>query len=782
MRLYGAIQKVEPQDDGTVRVHGIASSEVTDDQGEIIRAEAMRAAVPDYMRFPALREMHQLSAAGTTLEAEVGDDGATRIVAHVVDPVAVAKVRNQVYRGFSIGGRVTQREAGNPKVITGLVLDEISLVDRPANPEAIFDCWKAATETRTLCDEADSSLAAAISSAVAREPFNPPIQIWACGVPDHHHRAKGDAVKCLETRALEAPDFSLKQTAPAFFAAPPEPKPEAGSPGGTKAAIDAAKTAIETAEGALAKFAPGGEQGADGHGNVSATRSSLGSRKELNYADHGYQSDGKRRYPIDTERHIRAAWSYINRPGNTGRYTAEQVKQIKANIIAAWKEKIDIEGPPSAKNDEKASYPALTKAFWDVGRMAQIILELDWLRELIEVEAVMDGDDSSQPARVQALITELCDFLNELVAEEADEILDDTQLEAGSCSLGAPELLAMAAGGRGAVQVAAPLKIGNSKMQKLAAGLLGKAKHSQGDQALADMAHYACDRCIKIGDLSAEEEQHMDRARDHLRKAGAVPLDGSSLDVAGGFGNVASQMRPPLLDFDPGDNATVDTSKRLGSIAAMRSKRGRAHQNLMDLAHECVSKLTDAMACSDLSPSSELRSTPEGSANPEGVKKIGARHSAEMMSHLRAAHAELVVAGAECGAADIGEEELEGTEFESVKALPTRDLAKVLAGERAEKTALVKALSDMVPLLDRLSRRVDDIARTPLPPLTIARGSVSVSKQQDGGTGTAVDGSLSPEAIASALAKMSKEEQTLTLIKASYANPITVHGAATDER
>ncbi len=154
-----------------------------------------------------------------------------------------------------------------------------------------------------------------------------------------------------------------------------------------------------------------------------------------------------------------------------------------------------------------------------------------------------------------------------------------------------------------------------------------------------------------------------------------------------------------------------------------------------------------------------------------------------MMDHLRAAHDDLVAAGAECDAADIGEEELEGTEFESVKALRTRDLAKVLAGERAEKTALVKALSDMVPLLDRLSRRVDDIARTPLPPLTIARGSVSVSKQQDGSsTGGAGDGPLSPEAIASALAKMSKEDQTLTLIKASYANPIPVHGAATGER
>ena len=58
-----------------------------------------------------------------------------------------------------------------------------------------------------------------------------------------------------------------------------------------------------------------------------------------------------------------------------------------------------------------------------------------------------------------------------------------------------------------------------------------------------------------------------------------------------------------------------------------------------------------------------------------------------------------------------------------------------------------------------------------------------MSKQQDGGsTGSAGDNPLSPDALASALAKMSKEEQTLTLIKASYANTIRVLSVATAER
>jgi hypothetical protein len=783
MRLYGAIQKVEPQDDGTVRVHGIASSEVVDDQGEIVRADAMRAAMPDYMRFPALREMHQLSAAGTTLEAEVGDDGATRIVAHVVDPIAITKVRNQVYRGFSIGGRVTQREAGNPKAITGLVLNEISLVDRPANPEAIFDCWKASAVSDATRCRAESRPPATLSPAPMGEPFNPPIQIWACGVADHHHRGKGDAVKCLEGRAFGVTNVHLPPSPQTTLTSPPVSNLEADSATKTEAAIDAAKRAIETAEGALAKLAPGGEQGADGRENMRTSGSFLEGHKELNYADPGYQSDEKRRYPIDTERHIRAAWNYINRPGNAQRYTADQVGRIRAAIIAAWKEKIDIAGPPSATGDEKASSAALTKALRDVGHVAQIIHELDWLQDALGVEAAMEGDDSPQPARLQSIITELCGFLNALVAEETGELLGDAQMDDECLPQRAAELIATTASAPGAARIAALLKTGNPHMQKLAAALIAKANHSQGDQALVDMALCACDRCLKIDGLSVEEKAHMARACDHLREAGAAPSETSSLYAAGDIEHMAPQMEPPPSDFRPGDNATVDSSKGSGAVTAAGGRRGHAHQNLMDIAHECISKLTGGMACFQLSPGSDLGPAPAGSTETEEVAKAGARHSAETMAHLRTAHGHLVAAGAKCDAAGIGEEEHQGTEFESGKTLRTEDLAKVLADERAEKTALVKALGEMVPLLDRLSKRVDDIARTPLPPLTIARGGVSVSKQQDGGnTGSASDSPLSPEAIASALAKMSKEEQTLTLIKASYANPIPVLGAATGER
>ena len=44
-----------------------------------------------------------------------------------------------------------------------------------------------------------------------------------------------------------------------------------------------------------------------------------------------------KKYPIDTDAHIRAAWSYVNHKDNAAKYNAEDVKKIKARIKAAAK-------------------------------------------------------------------------------------------------------------------------------------------------------------------------------------------------------------------------------------------------------------------------------------------------------------------------------------------------------------------------------------------------------------------------------------------------------------
>lgn len=121
-------------------VAGYATSEDLDSQGEVIKISAIKKALPDYMKFANIREMHQLSAVGKAIQATV-DEGkkALYLVAKVVDKIAWEKCKEGVYNGFSIGGRILKKV---DNIIEELSLSEISLVDRPANPSAVFSLVK----------------------------------------------------------------------------------------------------------------------------------------------------------------------------------------------------------------------------------------------------------------------------------------------------------------------------------------------------------------------------------------------------------------------------------------------------------------------------------------------------------------------------------------------------------------------------------------------------------------------------------------------------------------
>jgi len=54
MKLHGEITKVEPQQDGAIKVTGVASTGAIDDAHERVLPEAMKAALPAYMCFGAL--------------------------------------------------------------------------------------------------------------------------------------------------------------------------------------------------------------------------------------------------------------------------------------------------------------------------------------------------------------------------------------------------------------------------------------------------------------------------------------------------------------------------------------------------------------------------------------------------------------------------------------------------------------------------------------------------------------------------------------------------------
>ena len=118
MKLYAEFRKV---DEEQRMVWGYASTETIDSQGETVTRDALVAALPDYLKFANIREMHQPSAVGVAREAEVDDHG-LYIAAHIVDDPAWEKVQAGVYKGFSIGGRVHARDPRNRNMITGIRL------------------------------------------------------------------------------------------------------------------------------------------------------------------------------------------------------------------------------------------------------------------------------------------------------------------------------------------------------------------------------------------------------------------------------------------------------------------------------------------------------------------------------------------------------------------------------------------------------------------------------------------------------------------------------------
>lgn len=136
---YASIIKQEKQEDGTLLVYGKATDDAIDSDNQICDAGWLEKAMPEWFKTGGnIREQHSNIAAGVAKELDSKSDG-HYISALVVDPVSVKKIEAGVLKGFSIGIRsprvVRDNKAANGRIIDGTIV-EVSLVDRPANPNA----------------------------------------------------------------------------------------------------------------------------------------------------------------------------------------------------------------------------------------------------------------------------------------------------------------------------------------------------------------------------------------------------------------------------------------------------------------------------------------------------------------------------------------------------------------------------------------------------------------------------------------------------------------------
>lgn len=163
LSVYASLLKVDDGDDGTAYVYGKATDTGEDLDKQGIDPAWLNKAMPDwYENWGNIRAMHKPEAVGIAKDLQIEEDG-FYIGAKVVDPTAVMKVREGLYKGFSIGIKspiVVRDPRYKGGLIKGGKIVEVSLVDHPANERSKFTLVKADDLEKTLPpivdeDEAD---------------------------------------------------------------------------------------------------------------------------------------------------------------------------------------------------------------------------------------------------------------------------------------------------------------------------------------------------------------------------------------------------------------------------------------------------------------------------------------------------------------------------------------------------------------------------------------------------------------------------------------------------
>lgn len=142
--------EAEHEEETRLYITGVAASSNVDSTGDVISENALENALKEYMKFPTIRYMHRPEPVGRVTNAYV-KDGQLVVEGYIVDPDVILKVKAGVLTALSIGGWIRNYHFENGhRVIDDLRLVEISVVDVPANPEAVIIEYKGIVPTHTI--------------------------------------------------------------------------------------------------------------------------------------------------------------------------------------------------------------------------------------------------------------------------------------------------------------------------------------------------------------------------------------------------------------------------------------------------------------------------------------------------------------------------------------------------------------------------------------------------------------------------------------------------------
>jgi hypothetical protein len=406
MRFFAEIQRV---DEEQRMVWGYASTENRASDGKIITRAAMEGALDDYMEFANVREMHQPSAVGRTDEAHV-DDGGLYVGVKVVDDAAWKKVVERVYKGFSIGAKATAYDPDDKTVVTGMLLSEISLVDRPADTGAKFDLFRAEgidvedddeveverrdftdAQRKAMADKGDAMPDGGFPIATRADLEN---AVRAYGRAKNKRAVRRHIMK--RARALGAADLI------------PEDWTQMARAENGESEDQVTRGEAEQAQGAVGA----GEGTADAGGSTAED-------------DAAVDDEGGEQVDAGAENEADPVARAVQAAEEAGQRAATAVELVQRAVGDA-----EAQALPGAE---------IRRGFYSVGRVASLLAELCYLTSESQWEADIEADNSPVPGKLRAAVLELAKAYKAMSDEELAELLNgtgvDVQLENGIIAL-----------------------------------------------------------------------------------------------------------------------------------------------------------------------------------------------------------------------------------------------------------------------------------------------------------------------------------------------------------
>ena len=407
-RFFLPIAKID-QEKRTVS--GYASTPTKDSDGEIVSLDAIKMALPSYLEYGNIREMHALKAVGVAAETNVDKKGLF-LTAYISDdqawkkclPVKMADGTEipATYKGFSIGGRKIDKEGDT---ITEIELSEISIVDRPANP----DCRILIAKSAKKAEEAEAG-----GYLIKLKKLSP------------EKKALVKMARIIETLAKEGPPaahdgFSLPALKEAN-ASPKDPSVENNKGVDDSAPCEAhgkigCKACLEKREFDQAKrteLAASGKAMPDGSFPIE-------NEKDLANAVRLY---GHAKDPAKAKAHIKARAKAIGAEGSLpeewGEVKPKSAKKLaKAELEAAFA----LEGP---------SFLTLRKGMNVVGDLSYAFDSIRRSQRSLMIEGKREGGDKkdqSLGSKLGSVAKDLADVISQKASHEGEEALSLTDAD-----------------------------------------------------------------------------------------------------------------------------------------------------------------------------------------------------------------------------------------------------------------------------------------------------------------------------------------------------------------